>query len=225
MAARSEARQFSTRPRGSQWPAALSALLLSGVTLLGVGAAGGAAQAATAPLATPTQKLAPITHPQSDTPGSQIRLHEKQDPASAPRATVGLKAFATVSQPYGMDVSNYQGNIDWAAQKAAGASFVYIKATENTTFQNAYFAQQYNGAYAAGLIRGAYHFALPDRSSRERPRLATSSQTAAATQPTATRFPRCWTSSTTPTVRIPATASPPRRWSAGSGTSPTRCTR
>lgn len=37
---------------------------------------------------------------------------------------------------------------------------------ENThTYRNPYFGRQYDGARGAGLIRGAYHFALPDKSS------------------------------------------------------------
>jgi GH25 family lysozyme M1 (1,4-beta-N-acetylmuramidase) len=163
------------RPNAGKLSAAVVTLLVSGVTALGVGSVGGlagTAQAATPPAAKPTvaapkaKTLAPITHPQNDTAGSQIRLHEHEVTTTVtPRLNTGLRAFATTAPPYGMDVSNYQGNINWPAQKAAGAAFVYIKATENTTFQNPYFAQQYNGAYSAGLIRGAYHFALPDRSS------------------------------------------------------------
>lgn len=65
----------------------------------------------------------------------------------------------------GMDVSGYQGNVDWAAAYGNGARFAYIKATEGTTYASASFGQQYNGSYSAGLIRGAYHFALPNRSS------------------------------------------------------------
>ncbi|WP_344447177.1 lysozyme, partial [Kitasatospora nipponensis] len=45
------------------------------------------------------------------------------------------------------------------------AKFAYVKATEGTGYTNPYFAQQYNGSYNAGLIRGAYHFALPNASS------------------------------------------------------------
>src|SRR6185312_1878785 len=63
---------------------------------------------------------------------------------------------------HGDDVSSHQGNVDWAATKAAGAQFSYSKATEGTYYTNPYFAQQYNGAYNAGLIRGAYHFATPN---------------------------------------------------------------
>ena len=64
-----------------------------------------------------------------------------------------------------MDVSGYQGNVDWTAAYANGGRFVYIKATEGTGYTNPYFAQQYNGSYDVGMIRGAYHFALPDNSS------------------------------------------------------------
>ena len=66
---------------------------------------------------------------------------------------------------YGMDVSGYQGNVDWATAYANGARFAYVKATEGTGYTNPYFAQQYNGSYDVGMIRGAYHFALPDNSS------------------------------------------------------------
>ncbi|MEU6817666.1 lysozyme [Streptomyces sp. NPDC046860] len=67
--------------------------------------------------------------------------------------------------PRGHDVSSHQRRVDWPSARAEGARFAYVKATESTTYRNPYFAGQYNGARRAGLIRGAYHFALPDRSS------------------------------------------------------------
>jgi GH25 family lysozyme M1 (1,4-beta-N-acetylmuramidase) len=67
---------------------------------------------------------------------------------------------ATVT--YGLDVSSYQGSVNWTAQWNAGARFAYIKATEGTYYTNASFAQQYNGSYNVGMIRGSYHFARPD---------------------------------------------------------------
>ncbi|KAJ1311178.1 hypothetical protein OPQ81_009679 [Rhizoctonia solani] len=69
------------------------------------------------------------------------------------------------AQPKGIDVSGYQGNVDWAAQKSAGITFAYIKATEGTAYTNPYFSQQYTGSYNVGMIRGSYHFARPDVSS------------------------------------------------------------
>ncbi|WP_030947943.1 lysozyme [Streptomyces sp. NRRL S-646] len=79
-------------------------------------------------------------------------------------ALAGLPASAA-SLPKGHDVSSHQKNVNWSSAKARGARFVYVKATESTNYRNPYFSQQYNGARGAGIIRGAYHFALPDRSS------------------------------------------------------------
>lgn len=65
----------------------------------------------------------------------------------------------------GLDVSGYQGNVDWSSVAAAGATFAYVKATESNNYVSGYFSQQYNGSANAGLIRGAYHFAHPNASS------------------------------------------------------------
>ena len=40
--------------------------------------------------------------------------------------------------------------------------WAYAKATEGTYYTNPYHAQQYNGSYDVGMVRGAYHFATPD---------------------------------------------------------------
>jgi lysozyme len=68
----------------------------------------------------------------------------------------------------GHDVSSHQQHVDWAAARSKGARFVYVKATESTGYRNPYFSEQYDGARGAGLVRGAYHFALPDESSGAR---------------------------------------------------------
>lgn len=114
--------------------------------LLGCGGLQGMSSAAERPAAEP------LDHPM----GSQIRLHEPVDAEARP---------ALASSVPGMDVSSWQGEVDWAAAYASGARFAYVKATEGTTYTNPYFAQQYNGSYEQGMVRGAYHFALPDRSS------------------------------------------------------------
>lgn len=68
------------------------------------------------------------------------------------------------SGPTGMDVSGHQGAVNWAAAHNAGAQFTYIKATEGTNMISDQFASQDAGAAKEGLVRGAYHFARPDRS-------------------------------------------------------------
>ncbi|MFC9328596.1 lysozyme [Kitasatospora sp. NPDC057015] len=99
----------------------------------------------------------PVLHPEQDFAGSTVAAHEGR--AGLP----DTRSLAT--QTRGMDVSSYQGNVNWSSAAANGARFAYVKATEGTTYTNPYFAQQYNGSYTAGLIRGAYHFALPNVSS------------------------------------------------------------
>ncbi|KAF9352087.1 hypothetical protein BGX34_000178 [Mortierella sp. NVP85] len=76
-----------------------------------------------------------------------------------------IASVAYCAQPKGIDVSGYQPNVNWAAVKANGIEFAYIKATEGTTYKSPAFNQQYVGATQAGLIRGAYHFAQPASSS------------------------------------------------------------
>ncbi|MFE4752858.1 lysozyme [Streptomyces sp. NPDC056704] len=72
---------------------------------------------------------------------------------------------AAAAKPRGHDVSSHQKNVDWQSAKEKGARFVYVKATESHTYRNPYFGRQYDGARDAGILRGAYHFAVPDKSS------------------------------------------------------------
>jgi GH25 family lysozyme M1 (1,4-beta-N-acetylmuramidase) len=72
---------------------------------------------------------------------------------------------ADASTTSGVDVSNWQGTVKWSSVRAAGTQFAYIKATEGTTYTNPRFGASYPSAYYAGVIRGAYHFALPNKSS------------------------------------------------------------
>jgi GH25 family lysozyme M1 (1,4-beta-N-acetylmuramidase) len=52
--------------------------------------------------------------------------------AVAGSASVAATAAEKRALPKGIDVSGYQPNVDWAAQKNAGIAFAYIKATEGT---------------------------------------------------------------------------------------------
>jgi lysozyme len=59
---------------------------------------------------------------------------------------------------YGIDVASHQGEIDWARVAADDIDFAYIKATEGGDFVDDRFETNWEGAGAAGLDRGAYHF-------------------------------------------------------------------
>ena len=97
-----------------------------------------------------------ITHPGADSMGAVNAAHGLR-----PRQ---VKIGLTVLQLPGIDVSSYQGNINWPAV-APYIDFSYAKATEATNYTNPYFYNQYEGPYNQGLIRGAYHFAVPNNSS------------------------------------------------------------
>ena len=72
---------------------------------------------------------------------------------------------ATAAGPiHGIDVSAWQGQIDWGAVQRSGRLFAFAKATEGATFVDRTFAANRAAMGQAGLVlRGFYHFARPDR--------------------------------------------------------------
>lgn len=104
-------------------------------------------------------------------PGNATMGWKQQGPsagrsAAQGSADEGAQTMAFVpSGVLGIDVSSWQGNVNWTRHWAEGKRFAYVKATEGTGYKNPYFSSQYTGSYKAGMIRGAYHFALPSRSS------------------------------------------------------------
>lgn len=59
----------------------------------------------------------------------------------------------------GIDVSHWQGNINWKQVAKDEIKFAFIKATEGTTLKDKKFETNVLGANAAGIKTGAYHFA------------------------------------------------------------------
>ncbi|HVA60188.1 MAG TPA: GH25 family lysozyme [Mycobacteriales bacterium] len=59
---------------------------------------------------------------------------------------------------YGVDVSAFQGRIDWPSVAGDHIGFAYIKATEGANFVDPEFVRNWAAAGSAGLARGAYHF-------------------------------------------------------------------
>jgi lysozyme len=65
---------------------------------------------------------------------------------------------------HGIDVSGWQGTVDWQAVQRSGRQFAFAKATEGATFVDSTFVANRLGMAGAGLaLRGFYHFARPDR--------------------------------------------------------------
>lgn len=59
---------------------------------------------------------------------------------------------------YGVDISNWQRNVNYAALKNNGIEFAIVKASEGTGYQDPLFSTHYNGAKNAGMIVAAYHY-------------------------------------------------------------------
>lgn len=77
-------------------------------------------------------------------------------------ATISTQAFAfsqSSEKLYnGIDVSEWQGNIDFGEVARSGIDVVYIRASEGRGYVDPYFRENYEKAKANGLRIGFYHF-------------------------------------------------------------------
>jgi GH25 family lysozyme M1 (1,4-beta-N-acetylmuramidase) len=88
----------------------------------------------------------------------------------APPVPPGLVSAIVAGRPSGypvggIDISSHDHRrfpIQWHVEVAAGSQFVYVKATEGTTYVNPHFAADFAAAKAAGRYVGAYVYARPD---------------------------------------------------------------
>lgn len=80
------------------------------------------------------------------------------------RAIYGDVSYPEGYEIHGIDISHYQGDIDWAALKnhamieKCPVRFVVIKATEGSDRLDERFSDNFCQAREYGFIRGAYHF-------------------------------------------------------------------
>lgn len=113
-------------------------------------------------------------HPSAEVTGSIGRPSPVAAPAPEPQAYAAIEIHAPrfsdakpidfgSSSPeplpvHGVDVSRWQGDIDWPKLRRHGANFAYIKATDGGDHLDPMFAHNWKAADQAGLKRGAYHF-------------------------------------------------------------------
>ena len=81
-------------------------------------------------------------------------------------ASAGAVPAGAAAEIHGIDVSSWQGPVDWRAVRGSGRLFAFAKATEGATFVDNTFAANRLGMAGAGMaLRGFYHYARPDRNS------------------------------------------------------------
>ena len=71
---------------------------------------------------------------------------------------LALLFTAVAVQAQGIDVSKYQGKINWTkVSKSKKVKFVYIRATEGASIRDSYYKANVDSARKAGILVGSYH--------------------------------------------------------------------
>ena len=118
-----------------------------------------------APKAAAERKATPQPIPQP-TPTAAKRPAAAQKPAH--HASAAAHPPAAVHHPdgtarlRGIDISNWQGDVDWRKVKGDGIRFAYMQATQGLHFIDPNYGENAKGIDAAGLPYGAYHFFRPN---------------------------------------------------------------
>ena len=98
--------------------------------------------------------------------------------------SVRLGSYTSVVRPvedsreyvYGIDVSKYQGDIDWVQVAASGVKFALLRAGSQNSggpYIDPYFEQNYAGAKAAGIAVGAYIYTYAETEAEQNDEILT----------------------------------------------------
>lgn len=90
------------------------------------------------------------------------KFPQQKTPSLEPALTA--KSLPKASNGYvdGIDVSHWQGEIDWPRVANTEYKFAFVKATEGTAFTDWYFKRNMDNGSNEGMLMSAYHFARPD---------------------------------------------------------------
>ena len=94
-----------------------------------------------------------------------MKMHKTVLPATIIASVLALNLATNLAQAnnlFGIDVSSYQGSINWSSVHSNGAQWAFAKATEGNYYEDAYFKGNMTNGKNAGMQMGAYHFARPD---------------------------------------------------------------
>ncbi|MET1254387.1 glycoside hydrolase family 25 protein [Aliikangiella maris] len=94
---------------------------------------------------------------------NHINLHSIETWASKKRSLTQIEStqdlpHAAPGKLHGVDVSHYQGIINWQHVKQHNIHFTIAKATGGETYIDPQFKHNWQGMRASGFARGAYHF-------------------------------------------------------------------
>ena len=75
---------------------------------------------------------------------------------------VGFSPSQALGRDEGIDVSSFQGSVNWGSVRGAGLTFAWAKATEGVSVTDSTFSGNISNGKGAGVYMGAYHFAHPN---------------------------------------------------------------
>ena len=144
---------------GGAWKATCNGQTVSGSRWYRFSSVGGASTSSLydASVVYAATGLISILAPSGTSPSPDPTPTPNPNPTPAPSPT----PTPTPKNAEGIDVSHWQGTIDWAKVRAAGKKFAFIKASEHTTFVDDKYQTNRANAKANGILVGAYHFARP----------------------------------------------------------------
>lgn len=118
------------------------------------------AHQAAAPELTATPPRAVPSAAQTAASGS-AETPPKAVPSAAHAAADAASNAAAATRMPGIDVSHFQGAVDWQAVAGHGIAFTYLKATEGLGYADPRHSRNHAQATEAGLRVGSYHFFIP----------------------------------------------------------------
>lgn len=74
-----------------------------------------------------------------------------------------LKTCAKATTLDGVDVSSYQGTVNWTQIKGAGRTFAFVRISDGLNSIDSKFATNWPAMKAAGVVRGSYQFFRPSQ--------------------------------------------------------------
>lgn len=78
-----------------------------------------------------------------------------------PAGTIEARRCADGPTLTGVDVSDYQGSVDWSRVRNDGIAFAFVRVSDGLNYRDSRFAANWSGARGAGLVRSAYQFFRP----------------------------------------------------------------
>lgn len=148
---------------------AVAAMAVVALVGYGVTSTGGSHQAspstalAASETFSPSEGHSPELTQQLSGPLSGTGLRATKGVSSAMRAAISDSASTPLN---GVDVSAFQGSINWTDVAGAGYNFAAIKSSEGNYYDDKpYYKDDVTGAVAAGMYVAPYHFANPPKSS------------------------------------------------------------